>query len=104
MKMRFMLPLLLLATFAHAEDVCIRDPDIKATEVVDDSHILFHMRDHKTWVNTLQINCLGLRNEPYGFSYQPTDPTTQELCSNQVLIRLNTRNTFCELGNFTRVK
>jgi hypothetical protein len=83
---------------------CIRDPDIAQTQRPDDNTILFLMRDHKVWKNTLPTRCFGLQHEPDGFTYQPTDPGTEELCSGQVTIRLNTFKTTCLLGNFTRMK
>ena len=56
------------------------------------------------WKNTLQSVCFGLKNEIGGFTYQPTDPGTQELCSNQVTIKLNMYGSFCQLGDFVRAK
>ncbi len=85
-------------------DMCIRAPTIVSTDRVDDTTILFHLRDHQLWKNVLPSRCFGLKSEPDGFTYQPTDPSTEELCSNQVTIRLNTFRTTCLLGNFTRVK
>ncbi len=95
---------ILIPNIALANDVCIRDPDIKNTEIVSDTTILFHMRDHKVWKNTLPVRCFGLKNAYDGFSYQPTDPGTEELCSQQVTIKLNDSPTFCQLGDFTRSK
>ena len=86
------------------KSTCIFDRNIDHTDRPDDMTILFTMRDHKVWKNTLQVRCFGLHNEPDGFTYQPTDPGTEELCSNQVTIRLNSFRSFCQLGDFTRVK
>ena len=69
---------------APGNTTCIRDPDIVNT--------------------TLPTRCFGLKNEEAGFTYQPTDPGTEELCSNQVTIKLNTFKSFCLLGDFVRVK
>ncbi len=99
---------LLSPVVAHADpapnNLCIRDPDIVSETRPDDYTILFNMRDHTVWKNTMPTRCFGLRNETQGFTYQPTDPTNQELCSNQVTIKLNTFHSFCLLGNFTRIK
>jgi hypothetical protein len=94
---------ILIPSASFANDICIRDPDIKNTEIVNETTILFHMRDHKTWKNTLPVRCFGLRQDGDGFSYQPTDPGMQELCSQQVTIKLNDAPTFCQLGDFTLV-
>ncbi len=84
--------------------ICIRDPDIDHTTRPDDNTILFTMRDHAVWKNTLPTRCFGLKDEPDGFTYQPTDPGTEEICSGQATIKLNSFKTFCLLGQFTRVK
>ncbi len=105
--------LLALATLAlsppafaklDSNNQCINERDIDHEVRPDDQTILFYMRDHKVWKNTLQVRCFGLKHEPDGFSYQPTDPGTEELCSNQVTIRLNSFRSFCQLGDFTPVK
>ncbi len=92
------------AVAATGNTTCIRDPDIASTTRPDDYTILFHMRDHVVWKNTLPSRCFGLKDEPDGFTYQPTDPGTEELCSNQVTIKLNSFHSFCLLGNFVRMK
>ena len=89
---------------ADTSSQCIRDPDIVSETRPDDYTILFALRDHSVWKNTLQSRCFGLHNEPDGFTYQPTDPATQELCSNQVTIKLNSFRSTCLLGAFKRLK
>ncbi len=91
-------------TGSDAKSRCIHDPDIVRTERPDDQTILFYMRDHTVWKNSLQVSCIGLKNEPDGFTYQPTDPSEELLCSNQVTIRLNSFHSFCQLGDFNRVQ
>ena len=93
-----------LAAAAAMNDTCINDYDILSTERPDDFTILFNMRHHIVYKNTLPSRCFGLRNEAAGFTYQPTVPGTQELCSNQMTIKLNTFGSFCLLGPFVRVK
>ena len=83
---------------------CIVDRDIVQTTRPDDQTILFTLRDHSVWKNTLPTRCFGLHNEPDGFTFQPTDPGTGDLCSGQVTIKLNFSKSFCQLGDFTRVK
>lgn len=85
-----------------ARDTCINDRNIDHTEIINDTTILFHMRDHRIWKNTLPVRCFGLKNEPGGFTYMPTASGTEDLCSNQVTIKLNTLQSICQLGNFTK--
>ena len=92
------------ALAAPGNTTCIREPEIVSTTRPDDTTILFQMRNHSVWKNTLASRCFGLKAEPDGFTYQPTDPGTEELCSNQVTIRLNSLHSFCLLGDFVRVK
>ncbi len=82
---------------------CISAIRIDHTEVVDDSTILFHMLDHTTYRNKLTTRCVGLKSDPAGFTYSPSD-NNDALCSNLVAIRLNTYQSVCQLGAFERVK
>ena len=88
---------------AAANGVCIREPDIVSETRPDDFTIIFKMRHNLVYKNTLPARCFGLKSEPAGFTYQPTDPGTAELCSRQVTIRLNSLQSVCQLGNFSRV-
>jgi hypothetical protein len=83
---------------------CISDRLIESRDVPDDSTIIFHLRGGQVWKNALLTRCFGLKDEPDGFTFQPTDPDTEELCSNEVTIRLNSFHSTCQLGNFTRLK
>lgn len=102
--------LLMLTTPAMAtpnwppNGVCLRSPDIAQTSRPDDSTMLFQMRDHSVWRNTLLARCYGLNHPEESFTYQPTSAGTDELCSGQVAIRLNISQTICQLGNFTRIR
>ena len=101
----------LFATFAApaaraADDnynVCIRDDDVDHTNIVDDQTILFVMRNHTVYRNRLQAKCYGLKHDPEGFTYQPTDPGARELCSNSQPIRTNTYHQTCLLGAFEKL-
>ncbi len=86
------------------KSVCIRAYNIDHTEIPDDSTILFHMRDHKIWKNTLIDRCVGLRLATRGFTYSPTNPGTDEICSNLQTIRVNETGQTCLLGAFTPVE
>ena len=106
----FFLALGLLPACAHARsadtpaDTCIFSRDIDHTTIVDDQTILFAMRHHVVYRNRLATVCSGLKAETMGFTYEPTDPGTQELCSRAVTIRLNTVHNSCLLGDFVKVK
>jgi hypothetical protein len=90
-------------TNADAADRCIPGERIDHTTVLDDQTILFVMRDHTVFRNRFPVRCLGLKNEARGFTYAPTDPGTEELCSNQMTIRLNTSRSVCQIGAFEKM-
>lgn len=104
------LAILCLALPAFADDaapqpksVCIRSYDIDHTSIPDDNTIIFHMRNHKAFKNTLVARCVGLRNNTQGFTYSPTDPGTDEICSNLFTIRVNDTGQVCLPGAFTPI-
>ncbi len=111
MKPYFLLALPCLAACQHgpqsrvasAPPVCIRSYDIVRTDIPDDSTILFVMRDRTVYKNSLPFVCGGLRLDTRGFTYEPTNPATDEICSNLVTIRTNTTGSVCELGAFARL-
>jgi hypothetical protein len=75
---------------------CLPTNYIVKTDVAPDEHsITFHMKDGKTWVNTLPVRCRGLNL--HGFSY--VGHTTLEVCGKQG-IRLLQTGTVCMLGDF----
>jgi hypothetical protein len=84
--------------------VCIRTMDIDHTEIPDDSTILFYMRHHKIWKNTLVSRCVALKNNSRGFTYSPTIPGSNEICSNLFTIRVNDTGETCLPGEFTPVE
>jgi hypothetical protein len=86
---------------AMAKSVCIRSYDIDHTAIPDDNTILFYMRGHKVFKANLINRCVGLRINSHGFSYSPTDPGTDELCSNLLTIRLNDTAQPCLVGEIT---
>ncbi len=85
---------------ALAKPVCLPSYQIDHTEVPNDRTILFYMRNHKLWKNTLVNDCVGLRINTRGFTYAPTDPGSDEICDNLVTIRLNDTGQVCLLGKF----
>ncbi len=96
-------PAAALADDAH-KSICIASYQIDHTEIPDDNTIIFHMRDHKVWKNTLIDRCVGLKINSRGFTYSPTNPGTDEICSNLQMIRVNDTGQICLLGEFTPVE
>ncbi len=88
---------------ANAAPVCIPAYNIDHTHISDDSTILFYMRDHTVWKNTLPFPCYGLKLDSRGFTYSPTDPGSDTICSNLMTFQTNTFHSICELGTFTKV-
>ena len=75
---------------------CLWNYNIVKTDVApDERSITFHMKDGKTWVNTLPSQCRGLNL--HGFSY--VSRTSDEVCAGQG-IRLVQSGTVCMLGQF----
>ncbi len=86
---------------AGAKEVCIYAQDIDHTSIPDDHTIIFYMRRHKAWKNTLVGECATLRSSTRGFTYSPTDPGSDQMCSNLQTIRVNDTGETCLLGEFT---
>lgn len=110
MKLRLAVLLLCLGACQHgqprvatAAPICLRSYQIFRTDIPDDSTILFIMRDRTVYKNILTAPCTGLRLDTRGFTYEPTNPATDEICSNLVTIRTNTLHNVCELGTFTQL-
>ena len=77
--------------------VCLPTAQIDHTEIVNESAIVFFMKDGKAYMNTMRIPCPSLKMEE-GFVYE-TD--VAEICSNSQTIRVKNSGNFCELGQFT---
>ena len=86
------------ARTASAAPICLRSYLIYRTDIPDDQTILFTMQDRTVYRNTLTYPCTGR-----GFTYEPTNPATDEICSNLVTIRTNTSHNVCQLGAFTQL-
>ncbi len=110
MRLRYMLPMLLLPGLAQAaarqdpKTQCLFVPDIRQTQIVDDNTIIYHMRDHAQYRVNLLTKCFGLKNEPDGYTFVQDSLETEQLCANQATIRLNSLHSICQLGDFTRIK
>ena len=85
------------------KSVCIRSYDIDHTETPNDDTILFYMHGHKLFKADLINRCSGLRMSTRGFTYEPTNPGTDEICSNLLTIRVNDTGQICLVGAITPV-
>ncbi len=83
--------------------VCLASYQIRRTEVPDDSTILFVMQDSTVYRNHLVAPCAGLAQDTRGFTYAPTDPGNDTLCSNLVILHANTLQNTCLLGTFEKL-
>ena len=77
--------------------VCLPTAQIDHTEIVNESAIVFFMKDGKAYMNTMRIPCSSLKMED-GFAYMNDVP---EICSASQTIRVLRSGNFCELGQFT---
>jgi len=77
--------------------VCLPVSQIDHTDIVNETAIVFFMKDGKAYMNTMRIPCSSLKMED-GFTYV-TDAA--EVCSNSQTIRVKNSGNFCELGQFT---
>ena len=77
--------------------VCLPTAQIDHTEIVNESAIVFFMKDGKTYMNSMRIPCPSLKMED-GFAYTAD---VAEVCSNSQTIRVLRSGNFCELGQFT---
>ncbi|MDG2303506.1 MAG: hypothetical protein P8R42_02440 [Candidatus Binatia bacterium] len=75
---------------------CLSISRIDRSEIVDDSTILFHMRDGAIWRNALPQRCYGLRIQG-GFGY--TTPLDR-LCDLDLIQVLGGSLSVCGLGRF----
>jgi hypothetical protein len=82
-----------------AAPICLPTYLIDHTHPVDDSTLLFTMRDGKVWKNTLLDPCVGLKIEQ-GFTYEVAN---DKICSNLQTIRVLRFGSICRLGDFTPV-
>jgi hypothetical protein len=82
--------------------VCLQSTRIDHTDVPDDRTIIFHMRDHSTYRAHLIDRCVGLANDPRGFTYSPI-PGSEDICANLQTIRLNTTHAVCLVGAIEKV-
>lgn len=77
--------------------VCLQTAQIDHTEIVNDSAIVFFMKDGKAYMNAMRISCPSLQMEN-AFTFLTDTP---EVCSNSQTIRVKNSGNYCELGQFT---
>ena len=82
---------------AAGNGVCLQTAQIDHTDIVNDSAIVFFMKDGKAYMNAMRISCPSLQMEN-AFTFM-TD--VAEVCSNSPTIRVKNSGNFCELGQFT---
>ena len=85
------------------KSVCIPAYQIDHSTTPDDFTILFYMRNHKVWKATMINQCVGLKINTRGYVYEPTDPGSDEICSNLLTIRLNDTGQTCLIGDIALV-
>jgi hypothetical protein len=86
------------ASVSSSGNVCLKTIQIDHTVVPNEHTILFYMKDHKVWQNTLKGgDCVGLRFN--GFVYAPTPP--DQICGNLQTIRAIQTGSVCMMGSFT---
>jgi hypothetical protein len=93
-----------LPALAEGKSLCFPTNQIDHTETPNDNTILFYMRGHKIYKADLINKCVGLRFNSRGFSYSPTIPGSNEICSNLLTIRLNDTGQTCLVGDITPVE
>ena len=90
-----------LPALAEGKSVCFPTYQIDHTAIPNDNTILFHMRGHKIYKADVINKCVGLSINSRGFTYSPTIPGSNEICSNLLTIRLNDTGQTCLIGDIT---
>jgi hypothetical protein len=90
-----------------AAQACVYQPNIDHTRILDDRNILFFMRNHTTYQNTLKDQCYSLKMINR-FTYG--EAPMHRLCTGNLITVLHdltpggvTRNNLCRLGMFVPV-
>jgi hypothetical protein len=93
-----------LPAMAEGKSVCFPSYQIDHTEIPNDQTILFHMRGHKIYKADVINKCVGLSLNSRGFTYSPTIPGSNEICSNLLTIRVNDTGQTCLIGDITLIE
>jgi hypothetical protein len=81
--------------------ICLPAQDVQNTEALNDHQMLFHMRGHKTYVNTLSVPCGSLKDINVDGFIWVADTPTPEYCDNMEHIRVRRTGETCMLGAFS---
>ena len=92
-----------LPALAEGKSVCLQTNLIDHTEVPNDQTIMIYMRGHKLYKANIINRCVGLSVNTRGYTYEPTIPGSNEICSNMWTIRLNDTGETCLVGDITPV-
>jgi hypothetical protein len=93
-----------MAADQPGKSVCLSMISIDHTEIPNDRAILFYMRGHKVYKADLINGCPDLKFSNRGFTYSPTDPGSNRICSNLLTIRVNDTGNICLVGDITLVQ
>jgi len=93
-----------LPAMAEGKSVCLQTSLIDHTEIPNDQTIMIYMRGHKLYKANIINKCVGLSLNSRGYSYTPTIPGSNEICSNLWTIRLNDTGEHCLVGDITPVE
>jgi hypothetical protein len=93
-----------LPALAEGKSVCFPSYQIDHTSIPDDQTILFHMRGHKVYKANVINKCVGLSINSRGFTYSPTIPGSNQICSNLLTIRVNDTGQTCLIGDIALVE
>jgi hypothetical protein len=93
-----------LPALAEGKSVCLPTQQIDHTEAPNDNTLMIYMRGHKTYKADIINKCVGLRFNTRGYTYEPTIPGSNEICSNLLTIRLNDTGQTCLIGDITLVE
>ena len=74
---------------------CLMAVDVDHTHVVDQSNILFYMRDGKIWRTHLTPACVNLKMSGFKMVGHP-----DQFCANAQTIEVLNGGAVCQLGNF----
>jgi len=75
---------------------CLAATDVDHTHVVDQSNILFYMRNGEVWKTHLTPACVNLKMSGFTMVGHP-----DQFCANAQTIQVIDGGAICQLGNFT---
>jgi hypothetical protein len=83
---------------------CFPSYQIDHTEVPNDQTILFFMHGRKVYKANVINKCVGLSINTRGFTYTPTIPGSNQICSNLLTIRVNDTGQVCLVGDIAPIE